>query len=128
MRVLICGLNGAGKSTVGKALAERLGWPFLDNEDLFFPKNDAACAYAAPRSKEEAVQILEERLAANDDLVFAAVRGDYGDRLPALLDCAVLLEVPRETRLARVREPPAAIWRKGKTPGSPRSRAARRIT
>ena len=104
MRILICGLNGAGKSTVGKALAERLGWPFLDNEDLFFPKSDAAYAYAAPRSKEEAVQILEERLAENGDLVFAAVRGDYGDRLPALLDCAVLLEVPRETRLARVRE------------------------
>ena len=28
------GVSGAGKSTVGAALARRLGWPFLDADDL----------------------------------------------------------------------------------------------
>ncbi|MDQ6781860.1 MAG: shikimate kinase [Actinomycetota bacterium] len=32
-RVLLIGMMGAGKSTVGSALAERLGWPYLDSDD-----------------------------------------------------------------------------------------------
>ena len=31
----LIGMAGAGKSTVGRALAERLGWAFLDTDDLF---------------------------------------------------------------------------------------------
>lgn len=32
--VLLIGMMGSGKSSVGRALAERLGWPFLDNDAL----------------------------------------------------------------------------------------------
>ena len=104
MGILICGLNGAGKSTLGRRLAERLGWDFIDNEDLYFPKTDAAYTYDAPRSKAEVVRLLEERIGRGPRFVFAAVRGDYGEKLLSALDCAVLVEVPRETRLARVRQ------------------------
>ena len=34
MRVLLVGLPGAGVSTVGGLLAQRLGWPFLDDTAL----------------------------------------------------------------------------------------------
>lgn len=50
MGILICGLNGVGKSTVGKILAERLSYRFIDNEDLFFPKNDLSYEYDNSRS------------------------------------------------------------------------------
>lgn len=33
-RLVLVGMMGAGKSTVGRALAARLGWPYLDNDDL----------------------------------------------------------------------------------------------
>ena len=104
MGILICGLNGAGKSTLGKALAEHLGYEFIDNEDLYFPKTDPAYSFACPRSTEEAVRLLEERIAGNDRFVFAAVKGDYGDKLAASLDHVVLIEVPKEIRSQRVRE------------------------
>ncbi|MGH9157967.1 MAG: shikimate kinase [Acidimicrobiales bacterium] len=32
-RVLIIGMMGAGKTTVGRALAQRLGWPYLDSDE-----------------------------------------------------------------------------------------------
>ena len=32
-RVLLIGMMGAGKSTIGKALADRLGWPYLDSDE-----------------------------------------------------------------------------------------------
>ena len=34
MGILICGLNGVGKSTLGKALAEKLNYHFIDIENL----------------------------------------------------------------------------------------------
>ena len=72
--ILVCGLNGAGKRTLGKALAEQLGGYFLDNEDLYFPKTDPAYLYAPP---------VKIRAGAYwySFFVFAAVKGDYGDAL-----------------------------------------------
>ncbi len=104
MGILICGLNGVGKSTLGKLLAERLGWQFIDNEDLYFPKTDTKYAYSDPRGKEEVIRLLEERIEKDRRFVFAAVKGDYGEKLLFLLDCIIVVAVPREMRLARVRE------------------------
>ena len=104
MGILICGLNGVGKSTLGKRLAERLGWQFIDNEDLYFPKTDAGYTYSSPRGKEEVIRLLEERIEKDRRFVFAAVKGDYGDKLLSLLDCIIVVDVPKEIRLARVRE------------------------
>ena len=33
-RILLVGLMGSGKTTVGRALAELTGWPYLDNDAL----------------------------------------------------------------------------------------------
>ena len=104
MGILICGLNGAGKSTLGRILAERLGYQFIDNEDLYFPKDDPSYLFAAPRSHEEVVRHLEELIEKDRRFVFAAVKGDYGDNLPAFLDHIVLIEVPREILSCRVRD------------------------
>lgn len=104
MGILICGMNGTGKSTLGRMLARRLNCEFIDNEDLYFAKKDAAYLFANPRSREEAIRILEERIARNDRFVFAAVQGDYGDKLIAALDCAVLIEAPKAVRMQRVRQ------------------------
>lgn len=40
MGIIICGLNGTGKSTFGKALAEKLHFHFIDIENLYFPKTN----------------------------------------------------------------------------------------
>lgn len=34
MRVLLIGMMGVGKTTVGRELAARTGWPYLDNDEL----------------------------------------------------------------------------------------------
>ena len=103
MGILICGLNGAGKSTLGSALASRMGYEFIDNEDLFFSKADPAYEYSDPRTKEEAIRSLEERIRNNPRFVFAAVKGDYGDKLIKSLDHIILVEVPKDIRSQRVR-------------------------
>jgi adenylate kinase family enzyme len=104
MGILICGLNGTGKSTLGRLLADRMEYEFIDNEDLFFPKADPSYTFSNPRSKEEAIQLLEEKISGNNRFVFAAVKGNYGGRLIASLDHIVLIEVPKQIRSKRVRD------------------------
>ena len=104
MGILICGLNGTGKSTVGRTLADRMGYEFIDNEDLFFPKTDPSYLFSSPRSEEEVIRLLEEKINANNRFILAAVRGNYGDRLIASLDHIVLIEVPKQIRSRRVRD------------------------
>ena len=104
MGILICGLNGVGKSTLGRILADRMGYEFIDNEDLFFPKTDPSYMFSGPRSEEEAIRLLEEKISGNNRFVFAAVKGDYGDKLMASLDHIVLIEVPKQIRSRRVRD------------------------
>ena len=56
--IIICGLNGAGKSTVGKAPAKELGFCFIDIEDLHFPKTDPHYIYTSPRTRKEVDLLL----------------------------------------------------------------------
>ena len=104
MAIIICGMNGSGKSTLGRALAEHLGWRFLDNEDLYFPKTDPAHPFAVERTQDEVEQLLLEALRQDERLIFASVRGNYGEAAFPHYKAAVLVEVPRDIRLARVKE------------------------
>ena len=104
MGILVCGLNGSGKSTLGRMLAEKMGYIFIDNEELYFPKEDPAYEYTGPRNKQEVIRLLEEKIQENRCFVFAAVRGDYGDKLLTAIDCTVSIDVPKEVRMQRVYE------------------------
>ena len=39
MIVLVMGVSGSGKNTVGEPLAQRLGWQFIDGDDYHPPEN-----------------------------------------------------------------------------------------
>lgn len=48
MILVLMGVSGSGKTTVGIALAERLGWPFVDGDDFHPPANVDKMARGAP--------------------------------------------------------------------------------
>ena len=104
MGLIICGMNGSGKSTLGRALAEQLRWRFIDNEDLYFPKADPAHPYAVERTQAEVERLLLDEVRRDDCFVFAAVRGNYGEKVLSYYKAAVLVEVPRDVRLQRVKD------------------------
>ena len=101
--IIVCGLNGAGKSTLGKALAEKLHFHFIDNEDLYFPKTDPDNIFASPRTREEVEKLLFHEIKVHEDFVFASVKGDYGEMIYPFFRYAVLINVPKNIRIERVR-------------------------
>ncbi len=104
MGIIICGMNGSGKSTLGRALAEHLGWRFIDNEDLYFPKTNPSYPFAVQRTQEEVGRLLLEAVSRDEHFVFASVKGDYCEAVLPYYKAAVLVEVPRALRLQRVWE------------------------
>ena len=84
-------------------LAKKLQFHFIDNEDLFFHKSDPQYIYAAPRTHKEAEQLLWNEIMAHENYVFAAVKGDYGERIYPYFKYAVLIDVPKDIRMQRVK-------------------------
>lgn len=103
MGIMICGLNGVGKSTLGAALAEKLNLYLIDHERLYFPARDVTNPYAAPRTHEEVQKILLRELAGHKNFVFTAVKGNYDESICSLFQYVVLLHVPKEIRMQRVK-------------------------
>lgn len=101
--IIVCGLNGAGKSTLGKALAEELDFYFIDNEDLYFPKTNPHYIYDSPRTREEVGQLLFSEIKTHKNFVFASVKGDYDKNVYPFFKYAVLIEVPKDIRMQRVK-------------------------
>lgn len=101
--IIMCGLNGVGKSTLGKALAEKLHFYFIDNEDLYFPKTDSNYIYASPRTRDDVEKLLLHEIKAHENFVFASVKGDYGEEVSCLFKYVVLIHTPRDVRIERVK-------------------------
>ena len=89
-RVVVMGVSGCGKSTVGHLLAGRLAVPFVEGDDLHSAANVAKMAAGQPLTDEDRagwLQALSERLhqsVANDQgLVVAcsALKKTYRDVL-----------------------------------------------
>lgn len=101
--IQICGLNGCGKSTLGKALAERLGFHFIDNENLYFSRANSDEPYRNPKTRTEVESLLMEEVTRYPDFVFSAVKGDYGNDILQKYSYVVVMEVSPKIRAQRVR-------------------------
>ncbi|WP_431818257.1 gluconokinase [Gordonia jacobaea] len=108
--IVVCGVSGCGKSTVGAALAARLKAPFVDADDLHPAANIAKMAAGHPLTDADRMPWLEvvgTWLAEHDDGVAAcsALRRSYRDRLrrraPGVF--FVMLALDRDAALTRVR-------------------------
>lgn len=80
------GVAGAGKTTVGRALAEELGWPFLDADDFHPPQNVAKMAAGVPLGDADRwpwLDALNQRLKETPRAVLAcsALKESYRQRL-----------------------------------------------
>jgi shikimate kinase len=112
-RIVLTGFMGSGKSTVGPLLAHRLGWSFIDVDDVIEAEAECTIAELFTRHGEAAFRDREHatiaRLAAGDALVLALGGGaiERAETRSFLLSdphtLLVHLEVELATTLARCR-------------------------
>jgi shikimate kinase len=110
-RIVLTGFMGSGKSTVGPLVAARLGWSFLDVDDVIEAEAGCTIAELFSRHGEARFRDLEHatiaRLAAGDALVLALGGGaiERAETRDLLLTAPgtllVHLEVALETTLSR---------------------------
>jgi gluconokinase len=105
------GVAGSGKSTLGAAIAERMGWPMIEGDDFHSGENKARMRAGVPLTdadRESWLRSLGRELQQRPDgvvLTCSALKRSYRDLLraasPALV--FVFMEIGQEEALRRVR-------------------------
>jgi gluconokinase len=90
MIIILMGVTGCGKTTIGKQLAQELNWPFYDGDDFHPPANVEKMRAGIPLTDEDRApwlatlqNLILEKLRANQPAIIAcsALKQKYRDRL-----------------------------------------------
>ena len=90
MVIILMGVSGVGKTTVGQALAQKLRWNFAEGDDFHSPANIAKMHAGIPLTDEDRAPWLQslrkaitEWLAADENVVLAcsALKTSYRELL-----------------------------------------------
>ncbi len=92
--VVLMGVSGSGKTTIGRALAQRLGWRFRDADDYHPPANVEKMRAGRPLDDHDRAPWL--------DRLNALLRHDLAKGHPVVLACSALRQRYRDRLSAKV--------------------------
>ena len=96
------GASGCGTTTLGRALASRLGIAFLDADDFFWEQT--VPPYQRKRTRTERLALILSRIQEESAFVLAGSISGWGAELETLFELVIFLSVPTEVRLMRLEE------------------------
>jgi gluconokinase len=88
MIIILMGVSGCGKTTIGKQLAQELSWPFYDGDDFHPRANVEKMRSGIPLTDED----REPWLASLQNLIIEKLRA----KQPAILACSALKQKYRD--------------------------------
>lgn len=114
MTLIVFGVTGAGKTSIGQRLARQLGWTFHDADDFHSPANVEKMRRGVPLTDDDRWpwldrlrQLIADAQGRGEQVVLAcsALKRTYRERLAAGLEVTfVYLEADRTVIAARLRQ------------------------
>jgi adenylate kinase family enzyme len=114
-RIHITGASGSGTSTLGAALAARLGVPWHDTDSYFWLPSDPA--YVTPRPLPDRLDRLARALDDEVGWVLSGSLDGWCDPLAPRIGTEIFLHVPQPIRMDRLRAREAARFGARIAPG-----------
>ena len=96
----IFGASGSGTTTLGRAIAEKTGYTFLDSDDYIWTPTDPP--FTALRTHAERLPLLQRDLERIENAVVSGSLVGWGDPLIPRFTLTVRLIVPHDVRMARI--------------------------
>jgi shikimate kinase len=119
VRLLLVGMMGVGKSTVGRELATRSGWPYVDNDELLHADTghygaELLTLHGVQTLRDAEAQVLTEILERKPPLVAGVAAGvvlrpDDRERIKAG-GFVVWLRARTETLVSRIGDDSERAW------------------
>ncbi len=101
--IIIYGASGSGKTTVGKALAQRLNFQYFDFDDYFW-NWDTEIPYTVTRPREEVIENMTNDMMKHPHFVLSGSMGGICKSLSSMFGLAILITVPTAIRIERLRK------------------------
>ncbi len=89
MILILMGVSGSGKTTIGELLSQRLGWPFYDGDDFHPPAN--------VEKMKQGIPLTDADRAAWLDKIHALILNLSGHENSAIITCSALKESYRQS-------------------------------
>jgi len=117
-KLVVRGVAGSGKSTLGQGLARRLGYALIEGDEHHLPASKARMRAGIPHEdsdREPWLDLLGDLVAASPGgavLTCSALKRSYRDRLRSRVPGLkfVFIEIDRETAVERVAARPAHMF------------------
>ena len=107
-RLHIVGASGSGTSTLGEAVAERLGHAHVDADSLFWLPTDPP--FTTARAADDRLVLLRRLLPVDGRWVFSGSALSWATPLEPFYDLIVFLRLDPAARMARLRRREAARY------------------
>lgn len=102
--IIIMGVSGCGKSTIGLQLSTATGLPFFDADDFHPPANVAKMASGQPLNDQDRAPWLQ---------ILAGLLGEAAQTSGAILACSALKAKYRRALEEKLEHPPLWIYLEG---------------
>lgn len=94
------GASGSGTTTLGKKLAEELGFTFMDTDDYFWMPTDPK--FTVKRPTDERIALMKRDIQNAEHVVLSGSLAGWGDVLIPFFTLAVRIEMAPDLRIKRL--------------------------
>ena len=109
MKLVLIGLRGTGKSTVGRVLSDRLGWPFFDSDTLVQERTGKTIREIFEQGGEALFRKHESEIVREISVSGQAVIATGGG---AVLDPMNVTALRQNAFVVHLTANPAELWRR----------------